>query len=148
MAVNPELLLFIEPKNKPSEKPILDELTRKLTASFRKAKVGVIQDYECQDQGYDFEENNHWMGFHECSCGANAGGQDYLLPNGEMTNGNCIHYLAYHREEVPQEQLDRIANFNNGTKCPRVQEIKIPQEKEKEKKPMTRQEYLESAGKK
>ena len=148
MAVNPELLLFIEPENKPSEKPVLDELTRKLAASFRKAKTGAIMRYSVIGEGYEFQEGNGWCGIHECSCGVCSGAIDYLLPNGEMTNGNCIHYMAYHREEIPQEQLDRIANLKDGMECPRVQEIKIPEENRKEKKPMTREEYLEKTEKK
>lgn len=147
MAVNPELLLFIEPEKKPSKKPVIDNLTKILAASFRKAKVGAILKYSIIGEGYEFQEDNGWCGCHECSCGANSGARDYLLPNGEMTNGNCIHYLAYHRDEIPQEQLDRIADLDDGMEYPRVQEIKIPKEKEKEKTPMTREEYLEKTEK-
>jgi len=151
MAVNPELLLFIEPENEPSEKPIIDELTMKMTASFRKAKKGVINDYEKMGQGYDFKEGDGWMGWHNCSCGACAGGQDFLLLNGEMTNENCIHYLAYHRDEVSQEQLNRVSNLSDGQKNPTRDEIEQNREDwaeklgiTKKKKPMTRKEFLEN----
>ena len=39
--INEDLLLFIEPKNPPSKKPLIDSLTKKMTASFRKGKRGV-----------------------------------------------------------------------------------------------------------
>jgi hypothetical protein len=153
MAVNEELLLFMEPQNEPSKKPVIDELTMKMTASFRKAKKGAIHDYQQQGQGYEFHENDGWCGWHNCSCGANAGGQDYLLSNGEMTNGNCVHYLAYHREEISKEQLDRVFKLDDGLKKPKKDEIERDRErwfpicnpdKVPQKKAMTRQEYLES----
>lgn len=133
MAVNPELLLFIEPKNSPSKNPVIDELTKKMTASFRKAKIGTIDRYSVIGQGYAFSEGNGWRGWHTCSCGARNGCQDYLLSNGEMTNDLCIHYMAYHREEIPQEQLDRVAKLDDGITYPKVQEIKIPQENRNER---------------
>jgi hypothetical protein len=136
MAVNPELLLFIEPENEPSDKPIIDELTMKMTASFRKAK-----------------KENAYFGWHNCSCGANSGNHDYSLNNGEMTNANCIHYLAYHRDEISQEQLDRVEKLNDGKEIPNNDEIERDREKwhdiinpnkKKKKKAMARQEYLDS----
>ena len=150
MAVNPELLLFIEPQNKPSEKPIIDELTMKMTASFKKSKKGTIDRYSVMGQGYKFIEDNSWRGWHTCSCGANAGGQDYLLPNGEMTNANCMHYLAYHRDEISQEQLDRVSKLDDGKEIPSSEELERNRQEwwdrwhPEKKKPMTRQEYLDS----
>ncbi len=153
MAVNLELLLFIEPENEPSEEPIIDELTMKMTASFRKAKKGACHDYAVMGKGYEFIKDDGWMGWHNCSCGANAGGYDYLLLNGEMTNQNCIHYLAYHRDEISQEQLDRVAKLDDGQKKPSKEEMERDREKwfdimypdkVKKKKPMTRQGYLDS----
>lgn len=149
MAVNQELLLFIEPENEPSEKPVIDELTKKMTAYFRKAKTGAIHCYSKMGQGYEFKEDDGWLGWHNCSCGANAGGQDYLLPNGEMTNANCIHYLAYHRDEISQEQLDRVANLGDDNRQPNEDEIERDrQEWQKnleigKKKPMSREEYID-----
>jgi hypothetical protein len=122
--INPKLLLFIEPKEYPSEEPLIDSLTRKMTSSFRRAKKGMIHRYSVIGEPYEFEENEHgYDGWHNCSCGANAGGNDYLLPNGEMTNGNCIHYLAYHREEISQEQLDRVNKLSDGEEVPVEDEI-------------------------
>ncbi len=123
MAVNLELLLFIEPENKPSDKPVIDELTKKMASSFRKSKKGTIKEYSIIGQGYKFIENNGYMGWHECSCGAQSGAYCSLLPNGEMTNDNCVHYLAYHRDEVPQEQLDRVAKLDDGQVIPNVEEL-------------------------
>ena len=129
MAINPELLLFMEPKEKPSKKPIIDELTKKMTASFRKAKIGCINNYAKIGQDYTFTIDGGWMGSHICSCGAGThtdGGRDYLLNNEEMTNKHCIHYLAFHRNEIHKEQLERINKLNDGEEEPTNKEIKIP----------------------
>lgn len=148
MAVNPELLLFIEPENEPSKEPIIDELIKKMTASFRKAKKGVIRDYAVMGKGYEFIKGDGWMGWHNCFCGALAGGYDYLLTNGEMTNENCIHYLAYHRDEISQEQIARVYGLNDGQETPTSLEIDRHRAKWTEVEvgdgPMTRQEYLDS----
>jgi hypothetical protein len=150
MAINSELLLFIEPKEKPSNIPIIDELTKKMSASLRKAKKGTIRRYSVMGQGYEFNEGDGWCGWHNCSCGANAGGHDFLLSNGEMTNANCIHYLAYHRKEISQEQLDRVANLGDGQETPDSYELERGREEwvklmnpGRSKKAMTRQEYLD-----
>ena len=147
MAVNPELLLFIEPQNKPSEKPIIDELTMKMTASFKKSKKGTIDRYSVMGQGYKFIEDNSWRGSHSCSCGATSGCKDFLLSNGEMANGNCVHYLAYHRDEISQEQLNRVSQLGDGQEIPTKKELE--QDRDEHNKnikitKMTRQEYLDS----
>lgn len=145
MAVNPELLLFIEPENAPSEEPVIDVLTKKMTASFRKAKKGAIKDYSKIGHEYKFIEDDGWMGFHNCFCGAKSGGQDFLLPNGEMTNENCIHYLAYHRDEIPQEQIARVYSLDDGQEIPSSLELDRHRAKwtESVSGPMSRQEYLD-----
>ena len=61
-----------------------------------------------------------------------------------MTNENCIHYLAYHREEVPEEQLIRVANLNDGQKKPSKDELENGMEFFiDERKAMSREEYID-----
>lgn len=92
--ISETLLLYIEPTRAASPVPLVDELTRRMTAAFRLAKP--------------FKE---WLGVHECVCGASSDNRDYQLPNGQVTNSLCVHYLAYHRQEVPAEQLAKLANL-------------------------------------
>ena len=100
-------LLFIEPQEKPKP-PLVDELTRKLTAAFRKARKvpsgnkGGVACVGCWDAGLNFfgDSNN------------------YVLPNGLKTNSLAIHYLVYHREEVPQAELDKVNNLQCGEENP------------------------------
>jgi hypothetical protein len=82
-------LLFIVPRNKPAEHPIIDELTMKMTGALRKgAKPELLV-----------------MGAVVCVCGAAGGLSDVILPNGWVTSTLSVHFLAYHRDEVPAPSL-------------------------------------------
>ncbi len=97
------MLLYIESKNQKSKQPVLDEKTKKMTAAFKDSKgTGVaFSDRKFLDGATTF-------GFHACICGAHSTSVDYLLPGGIVTNYLCVHYLAWHRSEVPQAEIDKI----------------------------------------
>src|SRR5262245_66240633 len=103
-------LLFIEPSQAASPSPVIDEITRRMCAAFRKAR-----------------HSGHWCGVHECMCGEQSTACDYRLPNGDLTNSLCVHYLAHHRSEVPPEQLARISAFRFGKAKPKEQELQGPE---------------------
>jgi hypothetical protein len=104
-------LLYIEPTQPASTEPVLDHLTRKMAAAFRKARPS-----ECGSRGV-----------HECVCGAESTSRDYLLPNGEVTNWLCVHYVAYHRPEVPAGQLARIEALTFGEAAPVAEQLQGPE---------------------
>jgi len=101
-------LLYLYPAAKASEEPLIDSLTRKMTAAFHQAdswKVG-------------------FGGSRSCSCGkAKSASHDFTLPNGLFINSLCIHYLSRHREEIPRDQLDIVANLDFGEVVPKPEEI-------------------------
>jgi hypothetical protein len=103
-----EDLLFIEPKNAGASAALIDSATRRMTAAFRHAEA--IQPYYC--------------GFHVCVCGACSDTQDFRLPNDRKTNSLCVHYLAYHRDEVPIDQLQEVERLPFGEAEPSEQELK------------------------
>src|SRR3954452_15999781 len=82
-------LLFIEPQEPPTSRPVMDSVTRKMCAAFRLARMS--------DYGYG--------GVHECRCRAMSSSCDHFLPDGVKTNSLCIHYVAHHRASVPPEQI-------------------------------------------
>jgi len=106
-----EGLLYIEPAQPASTEPVLDHLTRKMAAAFRKARL------------------SEWgsCGVHECVCGAHSTSRDYRLPNGEVTNSLCVHYVAHHRSEVPAGQLARIEAFTFGEAEPPAEQLQGPE---------------------
>jgi hypothetical protein len=99
----------MEPGRATSSEPVIDELTKKMTAAFRRGKSGP-----------------RWRGWHTCACGAKSDNTDYALPNGEETNSLCVHYLAYHRAEVSQSQLEKVAALDSGEADPSEKELAPP----------------------
>jgi len=108
--IGSDRLLFIEPSQAASTTPVIDDITRKMSAALRKAKSS---DYA-------------YFGIHECMCGAHSTARDYHLPNGDVTNSLCVHYVAHHRSEVPPEQLVRISAFVEEDQ-PNEQELQGPE---------------------
>ena len=91
-------LLFIEPKNNRADDPIIDELTRKMAASLNNSARG-----------------NCYFGTHQCCCGASSEPCDRILSNGQgTTNSLAVHYLALHRNECRQSDLEKVAALQNG----------------------------------
>jgi hypothetical protein len=103
-------LLFIEPAQPPSAAPVIDHLTRRVCAAFRKARRA-----------------NAYLGAHACSCGAYSTNLDYLLPNGDVTHSLCVHYAGHHRSEIPPRQLAKIGALTFGEEEPNEEELFGPE---------------------
>lgn len=85
-------VLFIEPTQPASEEPIQDELTAKMRDAMSKATQSQY--------GY--------RGFHRCICGKTSDNKDYFLHTGQKTNSLAVHYLEYHRAEVPEAEIEKV----------------------------------------
>jgi hypothetical protein len=109
--ISDEGLLFIEPSEVASTTPVIDEITRKMCAAFRKARP----------------DDSVYAGVHECMCGAHSTSSNFHLPSGDLTNSLCVHYVAHHRSEVPPDQLARIAALAFGEDRPNEQELQSPE---------------------
>jgi hypothetical protein len=105
--ISDNVLLFIEPQEPASTAPLVDHLTRRITAAYRAAKPSRY----------------FYGGFHQCVCGAHSSNCDYFLPDGDKTNSLCVHYLAHHRQEVPNKQLARVAALKYGEADPSEDEL-------------------------
>lgn len=104
-------ILMIEPSEKTSPEPVIDELTRKMTAAWRLRR--------------DMEGN--WRGTHCCNCGARSDSKDHWVGDPELlTNSLCVHYLAFHREEVPAEELEKVRALACGESQPVEEELVLP----------------------
>lgn len=101
---------MIEPSSATSIEPVIDELTRKMAAAWRKRAVSDLT----------------WRGFHTCKCGARSDCKDHWVKvDGKelITNSLAIHYLAYHRDEVPQSELDKVALLDYGQEEPTEEQL-------------------------
>lgn len=105
-SAHPDLILYIEPVQPRSAEPVIDELTRKMTAALRMATPGP-----------------RYRGFHVCSCGAGSSNCDYTLPGGKQTNSLAVHYLALHRDEVPEGELAKVRELPEDHAGPTATEL-------------------------
>lgn len=99
-------LLFIEPKKEPTQKPIIDALTRRMTAAYNASQ----------------ESDDRYRGFHVCKCGVASDNTNHYIEN-LVTNSLCIHYLAYHREEIPPHELLKVHNLKYGETEPTEKQL-------------------------
>lgn len=117
---HPKVILFIEPKNSASLIPIRDkytiEMEIKLKQAIKEAREGYDDEIGWAKNGKygsvtingQFHPNESYMGVHTCICGVKSHSRDYLLPNGYVTNSLAVHYLEFHRDEIPTEEFDKI----------------------------------------
>ena len=110
-------LLYIEPQQPPLAEPVIDDLTWKMAAALNHpVATGVYQ-------GGQFRKGDAYRGWHTCSCGACSSNVDYWLPGGEVTHSLAVHYLAYHRHEIPPQQLDRVRQLPSGQEPPSDEQL-------------------------
>lgn len=110
------MLLYIEPKDPKSTQPIVDDLTRQLTAAYRRSQAGILEDGQVVDVVS--------MGWHTCICGAKSDNTEHVLPrNILMTNSLCVHYLAWHRHEIPSGEIDKLTNLPEEQADPSSEEL-------------------------
>lgn len=87
-------VLFIEPKKAASKEPVQDKLS---------ARMREAMKYARRSQPY--------FGVHQCVCGERSDAFDWLLHTGQKTNSLAVHYLEYHRKEVPRSELKKVKNL-------------------------------------
>ena len=85
-------LMMIEPVG-PAQAMIHDELTALAMKAMLLAKP---------------DPTTWCKGFHTCACGRHSDNRLWLFPNGVETNSLLLHYVAEHRDEVPDSELDKL----------------------------------------
>jgi len=84
-------LLQIEPKGKKSKTRCNDRLTEKMRLLLKYAKDG-----------------RPYKGHHTCSCGKHSGNRDLYIKGGYITDSLAVHYLEWHRKDVPEKEIDKL----------------------------------------
>lgn len=102
-------VLMIEPQGPALARPVVDALTRKMTAALR----------QCTTQ-------RPTRGVHQCRCGVQSSNVEHILPDGRQTNSLCVHYLAYHRPDVPASELAKVEALDLGEAEPKADELRAP----------------------
>jgi len=117
----PNSLLYIHPWNRASRKPILDAYFLKVYYAIHYRKIGMGSVW-----GDEYDLRKGTKGVHDCTgkkCKCQSSNQELILerkykrkrwpwakkpPSFVYTNTLALHYLAYHRDEVPQSELNKI----------------------------------------
>ena len=96
-------ILYIRPKMPPSSEPVVDSITKKLLAAIKNyQQIGYVKD-GC------FIPNLYSFGCYKCTCGkAIFASQDFRISDALITNSVAVHYIAYHRNEIPKDELSMI----------------------------------------
>ena len=106
-------LLMIEPANPPSEFALRDEITEMFRPIFEAALSNRPDWMDC------------YKGFHECSCGVMSETFDIRLPSGHLTNSLAMHYLEFHRDEVPASEIAKIRALCHATPAEIAERVRL-----------------------
>lgn len=110
--LGPGCIMMIEPANYASTKPVVDLYTLRMTAAWRN---GNPSSYS-------------YKGLHICKCGVLSDNRDHFVADAIRTNSLCVHYLAFHREDVPNEQLELVLALTEDEVEPTEHELKDPKD--------------------
>lgn len=89
-------VLYVRPSEGVSVEPVNDELTAIMEKAYSQGEAG-----------------RPMRGFHTCVCGENSRNYDVKLRGGYVTNSLCVHYLRNHRDEVPEEELEKVRSLED-----------------------------------
>jgi hypothetical protein len=103
-----KFLLYMEPKGK-FKAPVNDELTNIMEWALSQAKEGAANYNDPNpNPEVNFSEGVAYKGVHRCSCGEVGGNKDYILENGMITNELCVHYVQWHRDEINDNDKEKL----------------------------------------
>ena len=116
------LLLYLNPRAPRSDTPMLDNTTKKMAYALANPEIvkGVASHYRENPAQAILQLGHSTRGMHLCFCGAVSSNVDYLLPNGYATNRLAAHYLAWHRDSIPEDEFQAAADMD----------IELPEEDE------------------
>lgn len=68
--------------------------------------------------------HDSYLGVHTCKCGARSRSYDFLFPNNMYTNSLCLHYLEWHRHEIPEEEFHKLELLKNNVQMKQCSKCK------------------------
>lgn len=104
---------MIEPANSPAGNAVCDEITEVFRPVFEAAMANRPSWMDC------------YKGFHECSCGVMSEVFDVRLPSGHLTNSLAMHYLEFHRDEVPASEIEKVRTLANATPAEIAERVRL-----------------------
>jgi len=106
---NSRFLLYIEPKKEEKlSEPIKDELVKIVEKAIANSKSGTANYSDLDNDGGKFREGSAYKGTHSTECGERSDNEDYLLPNGMITNSLAPFYLRWYRDSIPATEMKKL----------------------------------------
>lgn len=68
-------------------------------------------------------EGHAYKGFHVCSCGQPSDNQDWIMPDGRITNSLVVHYVMFHRKDIPRAELAKLLAYATDTVVSKLDEL-------------------------
>ena len=90
-------LMMLSPGTISIVAPVEDRFTELAEKAFAEADPGT----------------KRWRGYHRCVCGKTSDNKDWSV-RGMETNSLLVHYVRDHRDAVPQSELDKLLQFEEG----------------------------------
>jgi hypothetical protein len=87
--IDPTGVMMIEPIRPASDEPLVDYWTY---------MAAMVYELTTPSAG-------GYRGVHQCVCGAQSDNKDHILPDGRIANSLMVHYVAFHRNDVPDSEL-------------------------------------------
>lgn len=114
---NSNYFLYIEPSlEEKSSEPIDDIYTHAVQYFFDRSTSGAAAGYsnlESKGDQSEFNAGSGYRGFHENCDDIWSSNQDYLFPNGFITNSLCIHYVRWFRNSITGFNLEKLEILKN-----------------------------------
>ena len=103
----PKALLYVHPRGGPDDTtPCLDTFTCFL---FYQMQCSKAVNLLCHGIAVRYTLSNQEKHRSTCACGdLQSTEYDYLLPCGLITNSLSLHYLAFHRSEIPGSEWEKL----------------------------------------
>jgi hypothetical protein len=104
------ILSAVYPRDGALDKPVIDDLTQKITAAWRLARHHPVSGKSVICPGCGILYTFEWR----------------ELPDGRTLSCTCVHNMAYHRHEIPPDELQVIERLEVGLVLPRLSELMPP----------------------
>lgn len=105
------VLLFIEPNNGKSDEPVNDELTLFVEKLLNNAIANKSKTMGVVFRDGSWYEGVSTKGWHVCRCKETSYPHDFEIHTGYYTNGLATHYLRWHRDDVPEAELNKVRSL-------------------------------------
>lgn len=105
---NSQMLLYIEPTGRADRDLCLDDTARFLHEQLFSSETltGIM------NSDNEFRPLMGYKGFHQSTCNCDGSlrshNKEYKLPCGLVTNSLSLHYLIFHRSQVPNGELEKL----------------------------------------